>query len=59
MPKVFVRFNKFQTKVMTKINPKWVDYTLNDGTSRAEAIGALYGLLESGALWNEIGRAHV
>ena len=48
-----MRFNKFQTSVMAKIDPEWHKYTLPNGTSRAEAIGALYGLIESGALWNE------
>lgn len=38
---------------MTKIDPDWIAYTLEDGTSLAEAVGALYGLIESGALWNE------
>jgi hypothetical protein len=38
---------------MLKLDPNWKDYVLSDGTSRAEVTGNLYGLLESGALWNE------
>jgi hypothetical protein len=52
-PKVYVRFNKFQTQVMCKIDPEWHKCVRPDGTSIGEATGALYGLLESGGLWNE------
>jgi hypothetical protein len=53
VPIVYVKFNRFQTTVMCKIDPEWKNYVLPDGTSRAESTGALYGLIESGALWNE------
>ena len=52
-PQVYIRLNKFQTKVMMKLDPSWKSYVLSDGTSLAEATGSLYGLLESGALWNQ------
>ena len=52
-PRIFLKLNKFQTQVMTKLDPTWKEYTLADGTSRAEITGALYGLIESGGLWNQ------
>jgi len=52
-PELFLKLNKFQTEVMTRVDPTWREYTLNDGTSRAEVTGALYGTIEPGALWNE------
>jgi len=52
-PELFLKQNKFQTEVMTRNDPNWKEYTLNDGTRRAEVAGALYGTIEAGALWNE------
>jgi len=52
-PKLFVKFDRFQTKVMNKVDPNWSNFVLPDGTSRAEVVGSIYGALESGALWNE------
>ena len=51
--KVYMKFNRFHTNVLTKLEPSWKYFTLSDGTSRAEVTGALYGLIESGALWNQ------
>jgi len=52
-PKLYVKLKKFQPKILTELDRSWKNYTLMDGTSRAEVTGSLYGLLESGAVWNE------
>jgi len=53
VPDVHVRLNKVQTRLMCKVDPGWKDFVLDNGTSIALCEKALYGLVESGGLWNE------
>lgn len=53
VPDVYIRLNKKQTALMVRVNPEWRSFVRKDGTSVALCEGALYGLVESGRLWNE------
>jgi len=50
-PEVFVELNRFETKVLIKIDPKFKEYIQENGKCLVKLKKPLYGCIESARLW--------